>query len=443
MKNTPILNGSLRFNLLFFGFLCFTSNIYSQDYEIRFAGSGSSTSVASVKVENLTKSTSVSLAGNDVLHLKSIISGTTPLEASTENKIKVYPNPVEESCQFEFSTSKTGNVLIEITDISGKSIQQVRSNLPSGSHLYQLNGLNSGIYNLSIITENYSASTKLTCSSSKFSKLVNINKVNDEVRANHPQRTENSGIKKAVLESVMQYNTGDLLKYTGISGNFTTIIMDIPTENKTITFKFIQCTDPDNRNYAVVQIGKQIWMAENLAYLPKVNPASEGSDKQQYCYVYGYNGTNINEAKATVNYAKYGVLYNWAAAMNGTGSSSANPSGIKGISPEGWHLPSDAEWTELETAVGGSMVAGTKLKSKAGWNSDDKRTDEFGFNALPAGYRYYGATFFGNGSNASFWTATKKDAVYGFSRSIDYNYEDIEHAESIEDSGFSIRCIKD
>ncbi len=163
--------------------------------------------------------------------------------------------------------------------------------------------------------------------------------------------------------------------------------MDKPVTSKTVAFKFVSCTDTDNRNY--------------------------------------------------------GVLYNWAAAMNGAASSNANPSGVKGVCPAGWHLPSDAEWTELENTAGGSTVAGTKLKSKSDWNTDDKRTDEFGFNALPAGHRFYGATFFGIGSNASFWTATKKDAVYGFSRSIDYNYEDIEHAESIEDSGFSIRCVKD
>ena len=443
MKNKFFGSYKIKLILLIFSLPFFLSETYSQDYEIHFAGSGSSKVVGTVKVENLSKSTSVSLSGADILQLKSIVSGITPIEASPGNRIKVYPNPMEENCQIEFVTNSPGIVLIEISEVSGKNLLQSKNNFSSGTHIFKLDGLYSGVYILNIETVDYSASTKLICNSAKTSGQVSITQTDGNELNNNSGKNKDSGLKKGVIETVMQYTTGDLLKYIGSSGSFTTIVMDVPTSSKTITFNFVPCTDPDNKSYAVVQIGKQLWMAENLAYLPKVSPASDGSDKTQFCYVYGYNGKDITEAKATVNYQKYGVLYNWAAAMNGSVSSNLNPSGVKGICPEGWHLPSDDECTELENTVGGSSVAGKKLKSKSGWNSDDKRTDEYGFNALPAGHRYYGATFFGNGSNASFWTATKKDAVYGFSRSIDYNYEDIEHSESIEDSGFSIRCIKD
>jgi hypothetical protein len=94
----------------------------------------------------------------------------------------------------------------------------------------------------------------------------------------------------------------------------------------------------DNHEYQWVKIGNQIWMAENLAYLPSVNHIKPDSTNLPHYYIYGYDGTNVNEAKSTPNYAVYGVLYDWEAALN--------------ASPVGWHLPSDAEWKQLEIDLG-------------------------------------------------------------------------------------------
>ncbi len=94
-------------------------------------------------------------------------------------------------------------------------------------------------------------------------------------------------------------------------------------------------------------------MAKNLAYLPDVVKPDSGSQTTPLYYVYDYNGTSVNAAKETENYTIYGVLYNWAAAMAGSESSSNNPSGVQGICPQGWHIPSDAEWTQLSDYLGG------------------------------------------------------------------------------------------
>ncbi len=99
----------------------------------------------------------------------------------------------------------------------------------------------------------------------------------------------------------------------------------------------------DSQIYQYITIGAQVWMTENLAYLPSVFAPATGSNSTAYYYVYGYNGTDVAAAKATSNYTTYGVLYNWPAAMNGSASSTSNPSGVQGICPSGWHLPSDAE----------------------------------------------------------------------------------------------------
>lgn len=417
-------------------------SLFAQDFSIQFKADGSSNKIDNIKVENLTQSTSITLSGTDVLHLKSSVTGITSVVEDNEKNIKVFPNPTDGNCTLEFSLLSTSNVDIIVSDTAGKNLKESQTNLSTGSHLFKLSGFKNGIYAITVITKDYKSTAKLISNAAKNSESLQIVQVG--TTSNGQSEIQDSPpLKSGSLETIMQYNTGDLLKFIGTSGDYKTVLMDVPSASKTLTFNFIPCTDPDKKSYAVVKIDKQIWMAENLAYLPSVSEPIYGSDKNAIYYVYDYNGTNVTAAKATTNYSSFGVLYNWAAAMKGAASSTNNPSGVKGVCPEGWHLPSEAEWIVLEDAIGGIATAGTKLKSKTIWNANDIKTDEFGFNALPGGYRYYGGTFFGNGSNASFWTATGKDTAFSLSRSIDYNYEDIEHGENIMDCGYSIRCIKD
>ena len=127
----------------------------------------------------------------------------------------------------------------------------------------------------------------------------------------------------------------------------------------------------------------------------------------------------------TANRDTYGGLYTWAAAVNGTTGSDTNPSGVQGVCPDGWHLPSDAEWKELEMFLGMSQVdanesgwrgtdEGGKLK-EAGtthWNSPNAgATNESGFTALPGGFRDFDGSFNNLGYNAAFWAAAEGDVA--------------------------------
>ena len=202
----------------------------------------------------------------------------------------------------------------------------------------------------------------------------------------------------------------------------------------------------DTNHYEVVIVGTQIWMAENLKYLPSVSGGYYGSTSTPCYYVYGYEGTDVDEAKATANYSTYGVLYNWPAAMAGAASSIANPSGVQGVCPTGWHLPSDAEWTQLSDYLGGANVAGNKLKEMGTthWISPNSAaTDEIGFTALPGGNRFPQGSFNSIGQSAYWWTSTLQSAPYPWYRYIAHNFSNLFKINYTKDYGYYVRCVKD
>ncbi|HNW68387.1 MAG TPA: FISUMP domain-containing protein [Bacteroidales bacterium] len=195
----------------------------------------------------------------------------------------------------------------------------------------------------------------------------------------------------------------------------------------------------DGNVYQIVTIDNQVWMAENLKYLPSVVDPGTGSQTTPYYYVYGYSGTgtNVANAKATANYSTYGVLYNWPAACISC--------------PAGWHLPSDAEWTELTDYLGGTSVAGGKLKAigtiEAGtglWYADNiGATNETGFTAFPGGYRYDDGGFSGIGDYGYWWSATENSTSNAWIRLMFYNTSDVYRGSHRKEVGFSVRCIRD
>ena len=222
----------------------------------------------------------------------------------------------------------------------------------------------------------------------------------------------------------------------------------------TITFNTLGNTFTDDRDgnvYKIVTIGNQLWMAENLKYLPSVVGPGTNSATVPYYYVYGYDGTNVADAKATANYTTYGVLYNWTAAMNGAESSSANPSGVQGVCPSGWHVPSDAEWTELTDYLGGLGIAGGKLKETGitHWDTPNTgATNETGFSALPGGNYYMNVMngydgFYSIGSQGGWWSATMYESFLVWSRYMISQDSFVIRSEGHPGAGFSVRCVRD
>lgn len=220
-----------------------------------------------------------------------------------------------------------------------------------------------------------------------------------------------------------------------------------------IIIKIVGFTDTrDGIKYKAVRLGEQIWMAENLAYLPEVHNntdfASMGSIGEPAYGVYDYDGNNVTIAKNDSNYYTYGVLYNWYVIEKTT------------VCPSGWHVPSDEEWQQLEIYLGMSEVEadlpdwrGTNEGSKLAGNSDlwnngflenDSEFGTSGFNALPGGYRNDPGTFGNLGNNAYFWSATEYNTLYAWYRALFYDKSGIHRFNSYDKMrGRSIRCIKD
>ncbi|MBN1415391.1 MAG: fibrobacter succinogenes major paralogous domain-containing protein [Bacteroidales bacterium] len=205
----------------------------------------------------------------------------------------------------------------------------------------------------------------------------------------------------------------------------------------------------DNHEYKWVRICNRVWMAENLAFLPAVSPPTIESYTEPIFYVNEYNDTSVSEAMATENYKTYGVLYNWLAAMNGCSGDSTSASPVKGICPDGWHMPKDADWTELVDSLGGVEVAADKLREKGigHWpvpNAGASNTS--GFTALPGGFRSDKGRFGTPGFSCYLWSASESGEGQAWFRSL-YMIEDnkykVNRYEGYYGLGFSVRCIRD
>jgi uncharacterized protein (TIGR02145 family) len=420
--------------ILFFITCCYGLTANAQNYLISFAGTGASATVNSVNVENLTKGTSLTLSGSDILQL-TVSTGVNSFEPNQSSELKIYPNPTTNNSILQIYPPESGNAVISILDMTGKPLVQIRGYLENFIQEFRLSGLKNGLYIINVQGNNYQFSGKLL-SNGKSSGKISVEKVNNVTRTidKNTGKAESKGTQATVT---MEYTTGDRLKFTGISGNFRTVIIDIPVSNKAVTFNFIACTDGDNNNYPVVEIGAQVWMADNL----KTTKYNEGTDipykpeavdwvamaSPAFCW---YN----NDAAANKNI--YGALYNWYAA------STAN------LCPTGWHVPSEPEWTILTTFLGGLSTSGGKMKESGTnhWSSPNTgATNSSGFTGLPGGYRSsasYSGNFFEIGVTGEFWSTTISPTTYPYSLYLDYWYARVVWEAPYKTVGFNIRCLK-
>ena len=190
----------------------------------------------------------------------------------------------------------------------------------------------------------------------------------------------------------------------------------------------------DGHTYSAVEIGDQCWFAENLrttvyadgSAIPEVTDDATWSGLS--------TGARSDYDNAAYNALNYGRLYNGYAVTNGSG-----------LCPSGWHVPTDGEWTALETYLGAnghSGAEGTALKSTTGWYDNGNGTDNFGFSALPGGFRVFNGGFNGAGDNGNWWSSSPSggNALYRF---LLANSPGVGRNDLNPRYGFSVRCLRD
>lgn len=223
--------------------------------------------------------------------------------------------------------------------------------------------------------------------------------------------------------------------------------------------------DIDGNIYNTVQIGEQCWTKENMRttrYANGTNITLNQSNGYSSSTAYRYIPNNQN------NVSTYGYLYNWKAVMGNASPSDANPSGVQGICPSGWHVPSLAEWNQLTSYVSenptyvcgeNSSNIAKSLSSTVGWNSvtndcaignsveDNNAT---GFSALPTGSyfvqilnnSYY---YTGFGTATRFWCTDQNSNNNGYSISCVFNNANANVSTvslSYKPDAHSVRCVR-
>ena len=403
--------------------LSVTTKIYAVDYTISFTANGASTKVDSVMVQNITKGTTVNVLSGNTLMLTDTPNAVEKLSDYDEN-LSIYPNFAEGKYTLSFYAKKSGRTQINAYNLEGKKVSELVINLQEGKNSFKLS-FSQGTYVIHVVGTGYSYTAKII-SLAKLNKASIVYNGLEINKSSIQQKSKTSVVK-------MNYSAGDRLIFKGISGNYSTIITDVPTNDKVYTFNFVECRDADGNYYPIIAIGTQIWMGKDLQTSTYRNsdavPNKSNYSNWGTLSTDGYSFYSIPSSNTSYN------LYNWYAVND-----------KRYIAPIGWHIPTDAEWTILSDYLGGDNVSGNKLKETGNnhWvTSNAGATNETGFNAFAGGSRSIDGSTYDIGNIGYWWSSTE-----GSTNNSSW-YRDITNLTGIlnrgmysKSGGMSVRCVK-
>ena len=359
-----------------------------------------------------------------------------------------YPNPVLERTLIDIFIPARDDVLITISDLTGRTIIVSNDILDKGYHQYIFIPGIQGVLIFSVTWRERTIPIKINGQISSLHQNTDLRHVK--------YKSDMSELKVGNAKSNFSYNFGDTLLYICYADNLESGIIDNPDTSMNYSFQFasnIPCPEDSIVSYAgqtynTVQIFSQCWLADNLnigtMIMGTQNMGNNGII-EKYCYD---DDTN--------NCLVYGGLYQWDEMMNYQRLAST-----QGICPPGWHIPSDEEWKILEGAadsyygIGDSewdqewayrgSDAGNNLKSTTGWH-ENIGTDLYGFTILPSGNRYIDGEFYVLEYSGFFWTSVeyKLNTFQAWNRGFGYANGQINRKyNNPKSQGLSVRCLKD
>ena len=223
----------------------------------------------------------------------------------------------------------------------------------------------------------------------------------------------------------------NLVCKTGSPATSNVVVMSINVMN--IPCPGLSTVTYGDKTYNTLKIGNQCWLKENLNIGIRINDNQEAQNDgliEKYCY------SNLES-----NCDIYGGLYQWAEMMNYT-----TISGVQGICPMGFHIPTQSDWNILTNFLGGSQIAGGKMKEQGfnHWlNPNANATNESGFSALPAGFRFHFNTFTDINISNILWSSSEVSDLGSWAYKMEYNVGSLEQGNDDKGNGMSVRCLKD
>ena len=382
------------------------------------------------------------------------------------------PNPFDGTTYATLILTKDGDVSVEITDVSGRIVEtQNFASLQQGTLELRISLSTAGMYFLTARQNGINTSIKMINRGNGGTDNIAItSNVESQFTASAlPKHTDSN---KGTTNN--PFDIGDQMEYIGyiiedgVERESSHTIQSL-TSSETIQLQSITSqgdgqpcpgaptlTDYDGNVYNTVQIGNQCWMKENLRtthFATGLSIELGSSANTSTCYRYYPNNDSSNVFI-------YGYLYNWKAAIGyPTNSSDANPSGIRGICPNGWHLPSSSEWIQLIEYVsshsqyicsGNSSYIAKSLADTIAWNTSTlacaignnlSLNNSTGFSALPSGT--IDDEVFGFGNYGYFWSTTEFGENRAYFFGLGYFRQNFGRSDAPKAEGISVRCVKD
>ena len=445
--------------------------LQAQTVTLTFTGKDATTNayvqLSRIEITNLTKGWTETLTFPDTIAILTVGTGIEENAADaafclTQNN----PNPFSGTTNVNLTVADAGAVTLEIVDVNGKMVETRHGmSLQPGTHQFRIHVASPGIYFLTARQNGKTSSIKMVCNGNGTGNSI-------EYMGAVSQSLQTKNGAKGNINRAFAY--GDAMTYKGYAEKYGMEIegeikaqTQILSETITLWVDYYNDGDPcpstptvtdiDGNTYNTVLIGYQCWMKENLRttkYADNTGIAQGSNDDYSETIAYWYYPDDNSS-----NMPTYGLLYNWKAVMGNSSSSSANPSRVQGICPNGWHVPSNAEWTQLTDYVSSqsAYVCGNEdtyiakaLASTMGWNSNTSTcavgntpTDNnaTNFSALPAG-SYYGG-YYSFGYDAGFWSATESGSSNAYSPYLACNQAYVYRTSYYKSNGYSVRCVRD